>query len=317
MDLEEKIKNTILFFIFIFFIWYFFFSLQNPCKNPVTYRLGSFDNEFDMSEKDFLEALKKGAEVWSGQDKKTVLRFDPKGEIVVNFIYDKRQQTTELNKKLEEKAKENTEVTATLKEQYEKINRDYKDKEKEYNSMLTLFKQHENEYITQVSYWNTQGGAPSDIFQSLSLKKQKLEEESLDLEKIRNEFNALANELNTFASKYNTLAYDTNKAIEIINISANKEFEEGFYDPRKREIVIYEFSSNEKLIRILAHEFGHALLIPHDQENEASIMYPLNKSKNLFLSIEDEKALALRCKTGYRFISFYNTIKEILASKRL
>lgn len=59
-------------------------------------------------------------------------------------------------------------------------------------------------------------------------------------------------------------------------------------------INIYEFGSVTELRRVLAHEFGHALSMPHT-DNKESIMYYMNEGKKLELSNEDIKALDIIC----------------------
>jgi predicted Zn-dependent protease len=62
------------------------------------------------------------------------------------------------------------------------------------------------------------------------------------------------------------------------------------------EINIYEFDSRTALLRVLAHEFGHALGLDHN-DNEQSIMHYLNSSTNLKPTKEDLAALREVCAT--------------------
>ena len=73
--------------------------------------------------------------------------------------------------------------------------------------------------------------------------------------------------------------------------------EEGvyFFEDGKKEIDIYEFSSREKLIRVLAHEFGHALGLEH-LDNPKAIMYYLNEGTNEKLTTDDLTALKQKCR---------------------
>lgn len=189
----------------------------------------------------------------------------------------------------------------------------YNQLENEYQSMITHFKAEEKEYSTQVHYWNTQGGAPKNVFGVLTEKRNVLEQERQELEKKRLELNALVEQINTFINKYNLLVHSANTKIDTINRSAGQEFEEGVYDPMEKAITIYEFSSEKKLRRVITHELGHALNLPHNN-NPESIMYALNEANTLTLSKEDVSALQQRCEVVYPFINFYNNLTEKFVS---
>jgi predicted Zn-dependent protease len=60
------------------------------------------------------------------------------------------------------------------------------------------------------------------------------------------------------------------------------------------KIDIFEFSSRSKLVRVLAHEFGHAIGIEHVVDPKA-IMYRLNEANSETLTQDDIAALKEKC----------------------
>ncbi|MES2214229.1 MAG: matrixin family metalloprotease [Patescibacteria group bacterium] len=96
--------------------------------------------------------------------------------------------------------------------------------------------------------------------------------------------------------KYNSLVDQANQKVSTINESAGKEFNEGeyIYDEAGQRINIYEFTSRAELVRVLAHELGHALGLDHNS-NPDSIMYYLNQSENGALTPEDSADLEALC----------------------
>lgn len=310
---ENSLRKILPYLVIVFCIAYIFFSQKNPCNSPITYKIGTFDKQFGISEQDFLKDVNQGAEVWNKAIGKEVLKYDKQGgEVVINLVYDERQKTTETNAKLQADAIKINTLASTVKKQYQELDLKYKTLEKEYAADVNQFKQHTTDYNSQVSYWNAKGGAPKEIYTALSLKKESLLVEQFALETKRNEINTLVEQINTFITNYNLLVNSANNVIDTINTTAGKEFEEGNYDPTQKSIAIYEFSTNKKLLRVITHELGHALNLPHN-ENPKSIMYALNQANTLSLSVEDVSALQLRCQVSYPFIFFYTNLKEKLS----
>jgi predicted Zn-dependent protease len=103
--------------------------------------------------------------------------------------------------------------------------------------------------------------------------------------------------VNAGVGEYNALVRQANSKIDIINQSADKEFEQGDYvsDSEGQRINVYEFEGKAKLVRLLAHEMGHALGIDHN-DDPASIMYYLNQGKGMKLSSADLAALKKVCR---------------------
>jgi predicted Zn-dependent protease len=74
------------------------------------------------------------------------------------------------------------------------------------------------------------------------------------------------------------------------------EFCEGNYLSKggKQTITIYKYDSSNRLVRVIAHEFGHALGLNHNDNTEA-IMYRLIQSDSTRLTPADVTALKTRC----------------------
>jgi Zn-dependent peptidase ImmA (M78 family) len=133
-----------------------------------------------------------------------------------------------------------------------------------------------------VAYWNARGGAPKSTYQSLEQKRLAL---VATQEKLSAEVAALNAEVRTL-----------NQEVSDYNADAGDTFEQGAYhrDRFKQYIHVYEFANETQLVRLVAHEFGHALGLEHGTD-EDSIMHPLNTSTSLALSVEDRAALQKLC----------------------
>ncbi|MDB5266466.1 MAG: hypothetical protein JWN89_281 [Parcubacteria group bacterium] len=231
---------------------------QAPCRRPIAYAIRSFDNRFNIPEDEFRSAVHDAESLWEKAAGKELFKEDPKGSLAVNLIYDERQATSDKNKTLFANLDQTKETAGQVKTEYTLL-------EAKYETLIASY-------------------------------KKDLPKGGRDLESRRQEINALAAEINTLIKKYNSLVDQANQKVATINESAGQEFNEGEYisDEAGRSINIYEFTTRPELVRVLAHEFGHALGLDHNA-NPDSIMYYLNQSENGVPTAEDTASLALLC----------------------
>jgi len=217
----------------------------------------------------------------------------------INLIYDYRQQATSKLASLGITV-ENTKTSYnTLKTKYAALTTEYNTEKNNFNAQVAVFNQQQQAYEAEVNSWNDQGGAPQTEYNKLQAEKSSLDTQSSQLQMEQNQINGMVTEINSMVVVLNRLADTLNLSVDTYNTvgsSPSESFEEGVYtsDGVNRYINVYEFSNRDKLVRVLAHELGHALGLEHVADPK-SIMYKINQSDSLILSQDDINELKLKC----------------------
>ncbi|KKU03382.1 MAG: Matrixin superfamily protein [Candidatus Amesbacteria bacterium GW2011_GWB1_47_26] len=223
-----------------------------PCAQPILYKIGSVDPKFGVKEDQLLKDLKSAENIWEKPTAKNIFDYDPQGPLTVNFVYDTRQA---LKTDIGQQEKNLTSQNQSLDTQI-----------KNYETQIAQFKKKNEDLNAEIAKWNSQGGAPPDVYDQLLIRQKDLQQEA-------DRLNQLAKSLNQKTGNYNAGILKINNTIQTFNQKLSVKPEEGIYDSGTNSIDIFFITDKNELVHTLAHEFGHARGLGHLDDPQA-IMYP-------------------------------------------
>lgn len=227
---------------------------EKPCDRPLTYHVGTVDAGFGIDREDFLKAVSEAESLWEKSVGMDLFAPDSKGVLSISLIYDERQSVTNQSRDLSLKIGQTKVSAQSVKAELDGVKARYDAARAEYTS-------------------------------------SRVKSESLRLE-----VNALADQADALVDKYNAIVREVNADVGAANALPDREFEQGQYSSAAagRKIDIYQFEDHAKLVRVLAHEFGHALGLDHN-DDPSSVMYYINQAETTRLSDADVESLKAAC----------------------
>jgi molecular chaperone GrpE (heat shock protein) len=283
-----------------------------PCAKPITYDIGEFDGRFGLDENDFLAALLEAESLWEKASSRNLFENSSGGELKINLFFDHRQDATIKLQDYNSELKKDDEAYKELKSLYEEHTALFERKNRELKSLAAEYNKRADEYEKEVRRANNRGGANEKKYNELIAERDALDRMLSNIRAKQAEVEQAAAGANNLIKPLNELAIKLNlniKEYNAIGQTIETEFEQGNYrsGPGTKEINIYQFENHNKLVRVLAHEMGHALGVDH-VDNTESIMYAYNIGTNESISSEDLHALNLVCG---REITFRERVKNI------
>lgn len=296
--------------IFLSILTYFFrsdlinlksglFQSYLPCQKPITYEIGKFDQRFGMSQKNFLAVLAVAEGIWEKPSGLNLFQYAPSGTLKINLIYDYRQDATVKLRELGIVVKDDKATYDKIKNDFTVLQKSYLTDKSDLENQITELDRLNVAYNQEIELLNRRGGATPAEARRLDIERGQLDQMYSDLKVQQNLLNDKVDKLNALADALNQLAHTLNLTVDkynTIGATQGREFEEGTYTSSAtgQEIDIYQYSDSTKLVRVLAHELGHALNLPHVTSTKA-IMYYLNSGVNEKLAPADLLLLQQHC----------------------
>ena len=298
--LRTRLSIIIIIILVLLGIGYYYANNIQPCEKPITYSLGTIDPRFNLTKEELLNDLATAEKIWESPINKQLFEYSPTGTLKINFIYDYRQQSTEAMKKIGIVINDDQSTYDILKTKYNSLNNSYNIEKSKVDALVTTYNLDKSTYEKDVSYWNSQGGAPKSEYSILEQKKIDLENQLKIINQSKDSLNQMVDIINSAGIILNKLIAELKLQVNTYNTvgsSFGKTFDQGEYisNSNGTKIDIYQFDNTNQLVRVLAHEFGHAIGLDHI-DNPKAIMYYINEGINEKLTTDDLSALKKECR---------------------
>jgi hypothetical protein len=269
-----------------------------PCRQPIRYSIGEVDPRFGMSREKFAKAVEEAGGAWSQKAGKPLFLEVSKGGMIMNAVYDYRQEARQKMETLGIKVDETKKSYDQLKAKHASLDALFAKRQQEYTSLKNRFEQKKAAYEAAAAEVEQRGVTHDDV-ERLETMRTEINAMVHDLNTRSEQLQHILDELNAVITVLNNLGQKTNETINAYNDvggTLDDEYDAAVYirNVSGRKIDVFTFSDEPELKRLLMHEMGHALGLPHLQAT-GSVMYYLNQSKSPMLTEADVGALSERC----------------------
>lgn len=260
-------------------VTYWYRTTSHICPVPITYRLGSIDESFSLTQAEAFEAIESATMVWERATAENLFEYDADADLVVSFIFDDRQATADARDSEGARLDAVQEQNQEIRDSIVVLQQKYKEMEDAFTERKTAYDQTLASYNEEVQQVNDRGGATEEEYESLQETQQLLQSESQVLRTMSDDLSSVATQLNQLSAEGNRLISSYNEDVHRYNdtFQGGEEFTQGDYTPG--EIHVYKFSNQNELVSVLAHEFGHALGVNHVEEPESLMYYLLEEGE--------------------------------------
>jgi hypothetical protein len=269
------------------------------CQAPLSYQINApIDERFGITEAEAIEAVKEAETVWEEALGRELFYPSEGGraDVTINFVFGERHATALAEADLRERLEDKKMSSSDLQEQYDKLVSEYQAAKKAHEANVGAYEERLASYNAEVTRYNSEGGAPADVYARLDRTEAALAAEADRLEADAVLLQAQATEINKLGEAGNQIIRQYNASVESYNeqFGTTEEFTEGDYQDGR--INIYTFANQAELVKVLAHELGHALSVSH-VEGSNSVMYYLleDQPTPLTLSPQDTAAVTAVC----------------------
>jgi len=257
---------------------------DSRCAVPVRWRIGSVDPRFGISADELERAVRTAVDVWESSVTGSLFVQDPEHGLPIQLRYDERQARTAAVLEADQRLRA---AWSALEAERERLDAAWDSLERlsyETDALARELAVRLDRHNDAVGEWNAAGGAPDSIAARLGEQGRSLGREQARISERGEAEMARDEALREAESKYADRVWAVRREADRMEkelpptaVSSGSYVRTLYTDPSGRssvrsEIVVFRFADRAELVRILAHELGHALGLGHTDQ-PGSVMY--------------------------------------------
>ena len=282
-----------------------------PCAAPLAWRIARVDPRFGIGAAEAGAAVDAAAALWEAAAGRRLFVQDSSGGFPIRFTYDGRQAEGSERRAAESELRTSLDSLEARHVEVEALDSRYREDLDRYERDAMDLSSSLARHNDTVRAWSARDDAPAATLDALRAAGEALELRRLGLEARRNALEALGLELAAARKEHDERWRDQERRERAVRERFPRvEAEAARYSevvrggsksgaPAEREIRVYRFDGTAGLVRVLAHELGHALGLGH-ADAEAAVMserfeLALGSAETSALHAADLELLRARC----------------------